>query len=226
MADFVRKAFQADAPALFERARVSGLRIDGRTSRWDRLAASPVLAAVRELRLNRAGMSATDFAVLLASPHVAHLHTLHLGHNHLGYSGFALLGQATTLPRLRRLHLPSCQYLTGEHLAALLAWPQAARLTTLDLAETWIQAGQVAQLADSPRLAGLTRLDLSYNHLQAAGAVALASSPTSSARLRSPLRFWRFRCPMRPTPLLSSAHERRSLAASHGGGHRGRRPCA
>jgi uncharacterized protein (TIGR02996 family) len=188
MATFMLKAFQADAVRLFEQAKVTGLTLDGRTTRWDKVAASPLLASLRELRLPRTQMNGAALDTLLGSPNLAHLHTLDLGYNSLDGNGLGRVAKATTLPRLRRLFMPSCRYIGTEQMAAFLAWPQAGRLTTLDLSENWLSAAQAAQLADSPRMAGLRVLNLSHNYLRSAGVVALASSPTFANLRRLHLR--------------------------------------
>jgi uncharacterized protein (TIGR02996 family) len=177
MRKFQSKSFQANAAAWFEEARAEVLELSGRTGDWKRVASSPALAAAPGLRLTQSALSLKDLRVLLASPHLAHLHTLDLRSVELGKRLVTALVKAK-LPRLRRLHLFDCFLLPGIDFAALLSWPAASRLTTLDLSHNLLPGAEVAQLAASPALTQLSRLDLSYSQVPDGGVAALASSPT------------------------------------------------
>jgi uncharacterized protein (TIGR02996 family) len=75
-----------------------------------------------------------------------------------------------------------------EEVAALVASPRLARITTLDLCGNQLDATAAAALAASPHLAGLTELDLTFNKIGDEGAAALAASSAfcnlSTLRLR------------------------------------------
>lgn len=172
---FQSKVFQDNAVAWFENARIQGLILYGNTKFWDRVAASPVLAAVRDLHLTNNALPIAGLTALCASPHVGGLHTLRLDGNRLWNQGLQILSRSTTFPRLRRLILPD-NGINTDGLAALVEWPQLDRLTTLDLGRNRLQAANVAQLAGSPRLANLRCLGLQYNYFGDAGVIALAGA--------------------------------------------------
>jgi uncharacterized protein (TIGR02996 family) len=173
---FLTKAFQAQAPALLRQARVEGLDLDGRSSHWRKVAASPVLAEARDLYLWFTGLGDAGFEALVTSPHLAGLHTLRVWGGGL-HGGLTALERSAGLPRLRRLELDENQ-LDLRSLHALAAWPGAARLTTLNLSRTRLRPAELSVLLSSPRLAGLGRLALSSNRLGDTGARLLAEAPS------------------------------------------------
>jgi uncharacterized protein (TIGR02996 family) len=171
---FLSRAFQEQAPGWLRQARVHGLELRGTTRSWDKVASSPVLAAVHELVLQHNGLGDAGLQALASSPHLAGLHTLRIAKGNLS-AGLTALARSTGLPRLRRLELPE-NGINLESLHALAGWPQAARLTTLELTWSWLGAAAVAVLLHSPHLTGLVHLLLAWNSLRDAGAQALAGS--------------------------------------------------
>src|SRR5262249_50632083 len=156
---FLARAFQANAVAWFEEARVQGLHLTGSMQDWRGVVTSPVLGAVRELAVSGESLTPRGIEALFASPHLPGLNTLQL-------SDCTLIGEVleamvrASLPRLRRLFLPNSR-LGNRGLTTLLGWNPVARLTTLALAHDLLGPAEAAWLANAASLAGLRRLDLS-----------------------------------------------------------------
>jgi uncharacterized protein (TIGR02996 family) len=113
-----------------------------------RLAASPLLARVKELNLRKNQIGVPGARALAASPYAARLTTLVLGSNQIGPRGAGLLAASPHLSRLQELNL----------------WNN-------EIGNAAAQA-----LASSRSLDGLTRLDLEHNQITDQGAEALANS--------------------------------------------------
>jgi hypothetical protein len=176
MRQFLAKTFQANAAEWFAVAGVQGLHLTGSTSDWRRVACSPVLAAVGEFSLAPTSFPAADQKALFSARNLAGLHTLRLCTSYSSFYKPLRVPESVACPRLRRLFLPD-NYIVGAGLDTVLAWPQAARLTTLGLALNHLRPDAAARLAGAPQLAGLRRLDVSYNLLFDEGTTALATSP-------------------------------------------------
>jgi uncharacterized protein (TIGR02996 family) len=188
MRAFQSRELQEQAPAAFRRAGVYSLRLRGTTKHWDRVAASPVLAAARELIVEASSMSNASLAALLASPHLANLEALHFDRGNYRLRIMRVLTECIALGKLRRLSLWNIHPVVDE-LQAFAGWPQAARLRQLTLQSAWMDAADLAVLARGPNLAGLQALDLSINHVGAPGAKVLATSPHLRQLTRLVLRY-------------------------------------
>jgi uncharacterized protein (TIGR02996 family) len=173
MRAFLRKAFQQNGTSWLRQARIHGLELEGTTKNWQRVADSPVLAAVHELHLSGHEINPA-LAALAGSPHLAGLHTLCLRKTNLDDRFMSFL-ETARLPRLRRLLLDEAG-LQPHHLRALVDCPQAARLTTLSLRKGWLGQSGVAILIGAPALAGLRHLDLNRNAIRDTAARALAGA--------------------------------------------------
>src|SRR5688572_16809180 len=141
---------------LFARLRVRRLRLLDAAPLMPKLAASPLLAPVRELDLCSAELGNAGVALLARSPHLKHLDALDLGFNGLDDAGVESLSRSSLLPNLTTLTLNDNDHISGDGLRAL---------------------------ADSPFFAGLTALDVSGNDVGEVGVKAVVAS-RSMARLR------------------------------------------
>jgi uncharacterized protein (TIGR02996 family) len=171
---FQSRAFQELAPDWVRRRRVHGLLLHGTTRHWQKVADSPVLGCVHELVLWHNGLEDAGLAVLARSPHLAGLHTLRVAGGGIR-QGLAVL-TAAALPRLRRLALPDNR-VNLESLHALAAWPQAWRLTTLNLGHNWVSGAEASVVFNSPMLANLRHFEADHGLVSDGGARALAASP-------------------------------------------------
>lgn len=176
MRQFLAKTFQANAVSWFADAGVQGLHLTGGTADWRQVGRSPVLAVVGELSLAPPSFPAADQKALFTARNLAGLHTLRLCVSYSSFYRPLRVPERVACPRLRRLFLPD-NGIVNAGLDTVLAWPQAARLTSLGLANNHLRPDAVARLAAAPQLAGLRRLDLSYNLLFDEGTASLAASP-------------------------------------------------
>lgn len=149
-----------------------------------RLAGSPALAQVRELRVY--GNNALGDAWLLAllrSPHLGRLTRLELVYVHFTDAALHALADCEALSGLRHLKVESTSRLrsqfTADGLAALAASPHLRQLDHLHLEHCQINDEAAAVLFATPNLAGLRRLDLRFNAIGPDGVRALRDLPAA-----------------------------------------------
>ncbi len=142
---------------LFTRLRIRRLSLRDAAPVMAKLAASPLLARVRELDLCNCDLGNSGVNVLARSPFLENLESLDLGFNRIEDSGVHLLARSSGFPNLTTL--------------------------ALNDNDTIGDAG-ASELAESPFFAGLTGLDLSGNDIGDTGLGAIITSQ-SFTRLHS-----------------------------------------
>jgi uncharacterized protein (TIGR02996 family) len=135
---------------------------------------SPVLADVRELRLEHGSCQRAEVGALGERREWPRLERLSFARSPLKDEGVAPLAGLSGLPSLRRLDLDSCE-LTAEGLRSLLGAPWLGQLELLRL--DWTRGSVAAALAGGPDLSGLRHLSLRGSKIDVEGARALADSP-------------------------------------------------
>jgi uncharacterized protein (TIGR02996 family) len=163
------KAFLKQGAGLFRRAPIISLTLRVAEDHLAALAACPLLAHLRSLRL-------WEFsAELAASPHLANLTCLDLAGAQVGDAVCEAIAASPHLARLTRLHLNGNRL--GDHgVSALARSPHLSNLNTLILGANPFGPEGVRSLADSPRLANLRELGLWYCGMGPEGAEALAAA--------------------------------------------------
>jgi uncharacterized protein (TIGR02996 family) len=224
-----KRKTQALAEEWFARAWVQELCLTGYTRRWGPLFGLPQMERLHSLELDRNDFPMSGALDLAASTRLTRLSALTFDHNQIGEQGIRVLATSKALiglrklvfrnnltrtngasmrallggrhwPRLRSLGLISC--LWGDAIEALASAPGLARLTALDLSDSYYRVVDAllgsphisgltslrlqrcdlsdpgaALLAGAPALTGLRELDLSWNRIGPEGAQALAASP-------------------------------------------------
>lgn len=154
-------ALLTHAAALFRIAPIHEVKLYHAPDVLRDLAASPWLAGLDVLDLERNQLGDEELLVLATSPHLGELASLHLWSNRVSDEGAAALARAG-LARLSRLDL-SNNLLGDEGAAALAASPLLCRLALLDLGGNQIGDPGAQALAASPHADGLGWLNLSKN---------------------------------------------------------------
>jgi uncharacterized protein (TIGR02996 family) len=93
--------FLDNAPHLFERAPIRHLDLSDVGSLAAELFASPHLANIQSLRLDRCGLGDREVALLASSTHLTALRWLDLMRNDIGHEGARALAASPHLPSLR-----------------------------------------------------------------------------------------------------------------------------
>jgi uncharacterized protein (TIGR02996 family) len=164
-------AFLAHTAALFRAAPIRELKLYGAGSVIHDLAASPYLARVQILDLEKNELGDDEIQTLAASPHLHALRTLLLWSNRISDAGLAaLVGARVT--NLVRLDLSS-NTIADEGAAALARAALLGRLLLLDLTGNQITDVGAQALAASPYADGLGWLDLTKNPIGPVGQSAL-----------------------------------------------------
>ena len=137
-----------------------------------RLADSPQLATLRSLTV--LGLEAADLTRLAASPHLKGLRELRLQSNGLGSAGVRALTQAATLANLEKLDLSGPGYYESYYdnplidvagMEMLAAWPGLARVRSLTLSGSDVRPTGLRALLRSPHVAALKELSLRSGRL-------------------------------------------------------------
>jgi uncharacterized protein (TIGR02996 family) len=173
---FLSRAFQEHGADWLRQAGVEGLILIGKGSRFDRLAASPVLQAVRDLELHCQRMKDSGLRDFVSGPPLPSLHTLALRRGRITRSGMEALAGSDRFPRLRRLGLVELRTLGLPGFQALAGWPQLAALRALELRGCRVDAVRLAELFRPGALSGLRRLVLEGDYLTDTGVRALAAA--------------------------------------------------
>jgi uncharacterized protein (TIGR02996 family) len=171
------EAFLARGAELFDRLRVRRLRLLDAGRLMPKLAASPLLARVRELDLCSADLGNAGVKLLAKSPHLKALEALDLGFNALDDVGVDALARSTLFPSLTHLSLNDNDRITSAGLKQLAESPFLAGLTALDVSGNDVNDLGVRAVVDSPAMARLVSFRANNNPFGDAGAVALAASP-------------------------------------------------
>lgn len=144
------------------------------------LAASPHLAALRELDVSANLIGDTGLTALARSRALVRLHALRLRANGIGEAGCAALAVSDLLGRMLRRH----RRLDLRHnaigpagVAALAASPHLAAAEELDFEKNGLDNAAVVALVESRFTGHLKALHLRDNQIGDAGAIALARSP-------------------------------------------------
>lgn len=144
------------------------------------LAASPHLAALRELDVSANRIGDTGLTALANSRTLTQLHTVRVRANGIGEFGFGALAGSELLGRMLRRH----RRLDLRHnaigpagLVALAASPHLAAAEELDFEKNGLDNAAVFALVGSQFTGRLKALHLRDNQIGDAGAVALARSP-------------------------------------------------
>ncbi|MBM3979451.1 MAG: TIGR02996 domain-containing protein [Planctomycetes bacterium] len=169
--------FLARGAELFERLRVRRLRLLDVSAVAAKLAASPLLAGVRELDLCNADLGGAGLAALARSPHLARLEALDLGFNGLDDDGVTALAVSSGFADLAALALNDNDRISGDGLKALAESPFFAGLTALDVSGNDINEHGLRALAASANLPRLRAFRAHGNSFGDAGLAALVGSP-------------------------------------------------
>ena len=178
--------FLARGDELFRRLRVRRVRLLNPAPVVAKLAASPLLASVRELDLCSADLGNAGLAALVRSPHLKHIDALDLGgFNGLDDSGVEALARSANLPELTTLALNDNDRITGDGLRALADSPFFAGLTALDVSGNDIGETGVQAVVASRSMARLRAFRVNVNPIGDAGAAALATSSLIARMLKA-----------------------------------------
>lgn len=177
--------FLARGAELFHRLRVRRLRLLDPAPVMAKLAASPLLANVRELDLCSADLGTAGLAALVRSPHLKRLDALDLGFNGLDDTGVEVLARSVNLPDLTALALNDNDRITGDGLRALADSPFFAGLTALDVSGNDIGETGVRAVVASRSMARLRTFRANGNPIGDAGTAALANSPLLARMLKA-----------------------------------------
>lgn len=169
-------AFLERGAELFQRLRVRRLSLHDAAPVVDKLAASPLLAHVRELDLCNCDLGPRGLAVLAKSPHLSKLEAIDLGFNKLDDAAVEVLTRSSNFANLTSLALNDNDLIGDAGARSLATSPFFAGLTALDLSGNDIADAGVAALAASGSLPRLRALRLAGNRIGDAGAAALAKS--------------------------------------------------
>jgi uncharacterized protein (TIGR02996 family) len=162
---------------LFRTARVRRLRLLDAADSIEKVAESPLLAAVRELDLCGNDLGHARVARLVRSPHLGALAALDLGFNGLDDRAAAALARSSTLVNLTVLALNDNDTITCDGVRELAASPFYAGLRRLDLSGNAVAASGAAALTTPAAFPHLHTLRLRGNPLGDEGAEHLARSP-------------------------------------------------
>jgi uncharacterized protein (TIGR02996 family) len=162
---------------LFRRLRVRRLGLRDAAAVLPKLAASPLLARVRELDLCNCDLGPRGVEVLAKSPHLQSLEAIDLGFNRLDDAAAEALARCTGLPNLTHLALNDNDAIGDAGVRTLADSPFLAGLTALDLSGNDIADAGVIAAVEGRAFARLRALRLSGNRIGDAGATALARSP-------------------------------------------------
>ena len=162
---------------LFRTARVRRLRLLDAAEAIEKVAESPLLAAVRELDLCGNELGHAGVARLVDSPHLGALAALDLGFNGLDDRAAAALARSSALVNLSVLALNDNDTITCDGVRELAASPFYAGLRRLDLSGNTVGARGAAALTARVAFPHLHTLGLRGNPLGDEGAEHLARSP-------------------------------------------------
>ena len=179
------ETFLARGDELFRRLRVRRLSLRDVAPVIAKVAASPMLAGVRELDLCNCDLGRDGLTTLTRSPHLRNLHALDLGFNALDDACVELLARSPALPSLSTLALNDNDTIGDAGLAALAASPFFAGLTTLDVSGNDIGDAGITTAVGSPSFARLRVLRVAGNRVGDAGVAALARSPLFARMLKA-----------------------------------------
>lgn len=168
--------FLARGDELFRRLRVRRLSLRDAAPVVEKVAASPLLAQVRELDLCNCGLGRAGLASLAQSPFLRHLDALDLGFNGLDDAGVEVLARSSNFPNLTSLALNDNDTIGDAGLMHLAQSPFFAGLAALDVSGNDIGDAGVAAAVASQSFARLKTFRVSGNRVGDAGAVALAGS--------------------------------------------------
>jgi uncharacterized protein (TIGR02996 family) len=135
---------------------------------------SPHLAGLTSLSLSSTGITSAAMKGLAASPFLRQLQTLELSNNVIYDTGIAELAEARGWESLRQF-MGYGMGLSDEAAPFFADAPIFSRLETLDLSGNWLRDRGVVRLVRG-RSATWRRLDLAQNEITDEGAVALARS--------------------------------------------------
>jgi uncharacterized protein (TIGR02996 family) len=170
---------------LFQQIRVRRLRLLDGAAVMPKLAASPLLAGVRELDLCGADLGNAGVNLLARSPHLTELDALDLGFNNLDDAGIEHLARSSNLPNLTTLALNDNDRITGDGLRALAESPFYAGLAALDVSGNDISEHGIRALVASRSMARLRTFRANGNPIGDAGLAALAGSALFARVLRA-----------------------------------------
>jgi uncharacterized protein (TIGR02996 family) len=173
------RAYTRKASALYRTTPIAGLQLRNMYYQTAEVAACPLLARLRSLKIHYAGLTGDDVAVLIASPHLTNLQELSLPSNRISVEGARALAHWPRLAQLRSLDL-SNNGLPPEALRELLASRYLTNLECLELGGNPV--GEAIQdLAREPRLATLRHLGLPRCGADAETMRVLGASETLTA---------------------------------------------
>ncbi len=122
------------------------------------------LASLRDLAMQRCGLTASGAAALANSRRLTGLTELNLGGNQIGDAGLQSLARSPHLSGLKNLAVFD-NGIGDAGANALAATKYLRRLTEINLTGNNLGPAGAHALATSPRLPGLARLDLQFNNL-------------------------------------------------------------
>jgi uncharacterized protein (TIGR02996 family) len=137
--------------------------------------ASPLLAGLTSLGLDRTALMWIGTERLAQSPHLANLTHLHLNGNNIGPEGVDALVQSPHLGRVTSLHLAG-NSIRDSGAKALAGSPHLKWLTHLDLGKNGIGGPGWRTLLASPNLTHLRQLGMRENYVGIQALEALAAS--------------------------------------------------
>ena len=162
---------------LFARLRVRRLSLRDAAPVMTKLAASPLLARVRELDLCNCDLGNGGVNLLARSPFLENLHALDLGFNRIEDSGVNLLARSSAFPNLTTLALNDNDTIGDAGATALAESPFFAGLTGLDLSGNDIGDAGLGAVIASKSLTRLHSLRVTGNRIGDAGVARLARAP-------------------------------------------------
>ncbi len=168
--------FLARGDELFRRLRVRRLSLRDAAPVMAKVAASPLLARVRELDLCNCELRADGLTLVVRSPFLQNLDALDLGFNGLDDTCVDVLARSSNLPNLTTLALNDNETITDAGLSGLARSPFFAGLTALDVSGNDIGDAGVVAVVASMTFARLRALRLAGNRVGDAGVAALAGS--------------------------------------------------
>jgi uncharacterized protein (TIGR02996 family) len=171
------EAFLERGAELFERLRVRRLRLLDAGRFMPKLAASPLLARVRELDLCSADLGNAGVGLLAKSPHLKGLAALDLGFNTIDDAGVEALARSPLLPGLTHLSLNDNDRITSAGLTQLATSPFFAGLTALDVSGNDVNDLGVRAVVESPAMGRLQSFRANNNPIGDGGLAALAGAP-------------------------------------------------
>ncbi len=170
---------------LFKRLRVRRLRLRDPGPSMAKLAASPLLAKVRELDLCSVELGNAGLAALVRSTHLKHLDALDLGFNGIDDAGMETLARSVNLPELTALAINDNDRITSDGLRAFADSPFFAGLTALDVSGNDIGEHGIHAVIASRSMARLRAFRVNGNPIGDSGIAALTGSPLIARMLKS-----------------------------------------